>query len=203
MCLALGATQFTQAQLKFGVKAGINYNSDSFEFQKAKQDALAGGEGKMGYHAGIWSSFNIPLAGLYIRPELVFTALNNEIKNEQTSEKGSYDFQKIDIPVLIGKKFLKIGHAFIGPSFQYIIDGKISDIFNKDYAKIKDNSEFTVGLQLGAGIEISKFGIDVRWERGFDKKESELISNNTNTKEPIKFDTRVNQIILSISYNFL
>lgn len=201
LCLALGATQLTQAQLAFGIKGGINYNSDSFKFKDAGKDVFGGAKSKTGFHAGIWSRFNVPVIGMYIRPELVYTALKSELTPKApTLGKGTYGFQKIDIPVLIGKNFLKLGHAFIGPSFQYLIDGNLKA--GEIYKNIKtDTSGFTVGLVLGAGIEISKFGIDVRWERGFSDTESKLIQTTRNKET--KFDTRVNQIILGVSYNFL
>lgn len=194
LCLVLGATQLAQAQIDFGIKAGVNYNSDSF--QAVTEDVLAGAESKTGFHAGIWTRFKLPVVGLYIRPELVYTSLKNEV-SFQNAGKANYNFQKIDVPVLIGKKFLKVANVFVGPSFQYIIDGDIS----LDGIKEIDNSAFTVGVQLGAGVEFGKLGLDVRWERGFSDTESSAISNVVNT-DPEKFDTRVNQIIVGLSYKF-
>lgn len=201
---ALATIQFAQAQVDFGIKAGINYNSDSFKLKDIQSDVFKSEtKGKLGYHAGIWTRLNIPVVGLYIRPELVYTALKSEItlKNTTTSLnsvaiKADYDFQKIDVPVLVGKKFLKVVHAYAGPSFQYIINS----VFGWDQVKEIKADSFTVGLQLGAGVEFSGLGIDVRWERGFSDTESELIGKNANEK--IKFDTRVNQIIVGLSYKF-
>lgn len=196
-CFVLGATQLTQAQVSFGIKAGVNYNSDSY--QEIKEDVVNGAESKTGYHVGLWTRFKLPVVGLYIRPELVYTALKNEVAFRRiggSDEKVNYDFQKIDIPVLVGKKFLKVAHVFVGPSFQYIIDGDL----NLDDVKEIDNSAFTVGVQLGAGVELGKFGLDLRWERGFSDTESELIKKSTSTTK--KFDTRVNQIIVGLSYKF-
>jgi hypothetical protein len=39
-------------------------------------------------------------------------------------------------------------------------------------------------------------GIDVRWERSFNDIESTFLDNSTT----IEFDTRVNQIIIGLSY---
>lgn len=202
LCFVLGVTQFTQAQVDFGIKAGINYNSDSFKLKGVQEDVFKGAESKTGYHAGIWTRFNLPVVGLYIRPELVYTALKSEIAfrpepNSTTDTKVNYDFQKIDVPVLLGKKFLGVAHAFIGPSFQYIIDGDL------DWDKVKsvETDGFTVGLQMGAGVELGSLGLDVRWERGFSDTESEFITKETGA-ESQKFDTRVNQIVVGLSYKF-
>ena len=194
--LFFGISQISFSQIHFGVKAGINYNSDSF--QEVSQDVLGGGKSKTGFHAGVWTRFKIPVIGLYLRPELIYTSLKSEYSSKLIPDnKATYDFQKIDIPVLLGKKFLKILNVFAGPSFQYIIDG---DFNFESLGDIKTEADgLTVGVQLGAGVELGKLGLDIRWERAFSDKESELIINEG---LPQRFDTRVNQIIVGLSYRF-
>ena len=81
-------------------------------------------------------------------------------------------------------------------SFQYILDSGF-DIENLE----KDDIEnITVGIQLGAGVELGSIGIDVRWERGFNDLETNFLDENSNTN--IEFDTRVSQIIVGLSYTF-
>ena len=197
--LILVGLHYSQAQIDFGIKGGINYNSESYI--DVKNDILdSDSNGKAGFHAGIWTRIKLPIVGFYIRPELVYTALKSELTSSGETI-ADYDFQKIDIPVLFGKKFLKVAHIYAGPSFQYIIDGDI-DLKQLGSSKI-ETEDITVGLQLGAGIELGKFGIDIRWERGFSDTESNFITNNTDdTSETFEFDTRVNQIILSVSLKF-
>ena len=192
MCLAFGFSQISNAQIQFGIKGGINYNSNSIK--EVSQDVFENAKNKAGYHAGIWLRAKIPAIGFYIRPELVYTNLENEVLYTTSSETTTYSFQKIDIPVLLGKKIFGIGNVYIGPSFQYILD---SDFNISDIPDVKGDG-FTVGLQFGGGVELGKLGIDVRWERGFSGIESTFLSSTTNTN--VEFDTRVNQIIISLSY---
>ncbi len=194
LCFALGVTQFSQAQLDFGIKAGINFNSDSFQFSDKSINETVDTKSKMGYHAGIWTRIKVPVIGLYVRPELVYTALKSEITSK-TLGSTDYNFQKIDIPVLVGMKFLGVANVFVGPSFQYIIDGDLK----WDIVKEVKTDDFTVGMQLGAGVELGKIGLDVRWERGFSDTESKAILKAGSEG---KFDTRVNQIIVGLSYKF-
>ena len=192
MSLALACSQTSSAQLDFGVKAGLNYNSESI--QDTGQDLFEGAESKTGYHAGIWLRFKLPIIGFYLRPELVYTNLENELLYKE-SQTTSYNFQKVDIPVLIGKKFFGIGNVFAGPSFQYILN---SDFSLNDISEV-DTDGFSVGLQFGAGIELGNLGIDVRWERGLNTVESTFLNA---ISERVTFDTRVNQIIIGLSYKF-
>ncbi len=196
LCFLFAAVHFSQAQIDFGIKAGINYNSDSFK--EVTDDIINGSaESRTGFHGGIWLRFKLPMVGWYIKPELVYTSLKSEV-NLRTSptatQKVGYDFQKLDIPVLIGKKFLKVAYVNIGPSFQYLIDG---DLDFEDVTNLNADG-FTVGMQLGAGVEIGKLGLDLRWERAFSDVESEVFS----ALGSANFDTRVNQIIIGLSYRF-
>jgi len=206
LALFFALVQISSAQVDFGIKAGINYNSDSFV--DVKEDIVSGAKSKTGFHGGIWTRFKLPVVGLYIRPELVYTSLNSELTFGDTTIFTSdaidveYKFHKIDVPVLLGKKFLKVAHVFAGPSFQYILssDLSIKDAATSAYDDLStDTSGITVGAQFGAGLEFGNFGVDVRWERGFTDVESKLIGDNS---LDLEYDTRVNQIIVGVSLKF-
>jgi len=189
-------TKNSQAQLHFGLKAGVNYNSDSFE--SVSNDVLNGAKTKTGIHTGLWLRAKLPVIGLYIRPEIVYTELNNIINYESPFSAPittDFKFRKIDVPVLIGKKFLGIGNVFAGPSFQYILS---SDFELNDLREVSTES-FSLGIQLGAGIELGRLGLDLRWERGLSKTETVFV-DNTIFDSNFNFDKRVSQIIFGISY---
>lgn len=192
LCITFGISQLSNAQIDFGLKGGVNYNSNSIK--ETTQDVFNGAKSKTGFHGGIWLRAKIPVIGFYIRPELVYTNLENTVNYSNglvAAKTTAYSFQKIDIPVLLGKKVFGIGNVFIGPSFQYVLasDFEISDL------KEIDSKGFTVGLQFGGGIEFGKLGLDIRWERGFSDIESSFLDGTTN----VEFDTRVNQIIIGLS----
>jgi hypothetical protein len=185
--LTFGISQFTNAQVDFGIKGGINYNNNGKEsFKDATNDIADGASAKTGFHAGLWFRGNVPILGLYVRPEIVYTQVKTEFEQQSGSE--DYSFKKIDVPVLIGKKFLGFANAFVGPSFQYILDDNISfgDLSSDEFDK------FSVGVQFGAGVEFGKLGLDVRWERGLSENEAKF----TNSQ---RIDNRTNQIIFGIS----
>ncbi|MDB4167324.1 PorT family protein [Polaribacter sp.] len=195
ICLVFAFGQTTSAQLHFGIKGGVNYNSESII--AVTENVFKGAESKTGYHAGIWLRAKIPVLGLYIRPELVYTNLESSITYSPAriganALQTDFSFQKIDIPVLFGKKFFGVGNIFIGPSFQYVL-AQGFDV--SDIPEVTGDG-FTVGLQIGAGIEFGKLGIDVRLERGFNDIESRFLDGTSS----IEFDTRVNQVLIGLSY---
>ena len=196
----IGGTQLIQSQIQFGIKGGVNYNSNSIS--NVSDDILSGAKSKTGFHGGIWTRIKIPVIGLFIQPELVYTQLSNDVVYLPKSinpTTTSYEFRKIDIPVLLGKKVFGIGRVFAGPTFQYVLDGDFG------LSNIKDvkSDGFTLGMQLGAGIDIGKLGLDVRWERAFSDTESSFTRDNIiGTTNKTTFDTRVNQIIVGLSYKF-
>ena len=197
LCLAFAFGQTTNAQHHFGIKGGVNYNSEAII--AVTENVFKGAEGKTGYHAGIWVRAKIPVLGLYIRPELIYTNLESSITYSPArigadALQTDFSFQKIDIPVLFGKKFLGVGNVFIGPSFQYVL----TQGFDVNDIPEVTGDGFTVGLQIGAGIELGKLGIDVRLERGFNDIESSFLDDATS----IEFDTRVNQVLVGLSYRF-
>jgi len=188
--LFLGWSQTSQSQLDVGLKAGINYNNNgNATFTSAGNDLINGAASRSGFHAGLWFRGKIPVIGLYIRPEIVFTQVKSVYVYEEIVT--DYQFKKIDVPVLIGKKFLGFATAFIGPSFQYILEDnfQFSDISSGTFDK------FSVGLQTGFGVEFGKLGLDVRWERGLTKTEATFVDDATN----ITVDNRTNQIIFGLS----
>ncbi|WP_298764205.1 porin family protein [uncultured Polaribacter sp.] len=192
LCCAFAFSFASKAQIQFGVKGGINYNSESI--QEVSEDVIEGADSRTGYHAGIWLRGKLPILGLYIRPELIYTNLESDatVSLPNSSQIATtYSLQKIDLPILIGKKIFGFGNIFVGPSFQYILDADFA------FSEVPDveTDDITVGLQFGAGVEFGRIGIDVRYERGFSDVESRFVGQSGLDN----FDTRVNQIIIGLS----
>ncbi|MCK4561381.1 MAG: PorT family protein [Flavobacteriaceae bacterium] len=189
----LGSIFSTNAQLlNVGVKGGLNYNSNG-DLRGDIENIHISSDGDTGFHIGGFAEINLPLA-LYLRPELVYTHTKSDY-----NEQGNLSINKIDVPILIGFSVFKIGKIFAGPSFQYIIstDLKGSDVFNDIQENGFDN--FSTGLQFGAGVELGKLGVDLRWERGLSDTEAKFTSDAIGE---IKIDTRPQQFILSVYYKF-
>jgi len=181
----LSIAVFAQSDSGFGIKAGLNYNANGDYFESAS-DIAREPDRNIGFHAGVFGK--IKILRLYIRPELVYT------KTKSDYEGGSFDLSKLDAPVLVGVKIVGPLHVFAGPAFQYILNSEFDDISIDD---IENN--FSVGAHLGAGVNLGKLGIDLRYERGFSDNEARFINTNITSLPNSRIDTRPEQVILSLS----
>ena len=184
---------FSQSEKAFGIKAGLNYNSNGKlieEFGDATNDIKRGSDSKVGYHVGVFGKLGF--SNLYLRPELVYT------KTKSDYNGSDFDMSKLDLPVLLGYKIIGPLSVFVGPSFQYILN---TDLENVELGDVKN--DFSVGLNIGAGLQLGRLGFDVRYERGFSKNEAGYIIDNTGdvggTLVVGRVDSRPSQLIFSLS----
>ncbi|NOR29127.1 MAG: outer membrane beta-barrel protein [Lutibacter sp.] len=174
------------AQSGFGIKGGLSYNSNG-ELNQVSDIYKNDGKGKSGFNIGLYGKLD--LGPIYLRPELVYTKTTSEYV--LNSENVNYKISKIDVPVLVGFKLFGPIDIFAGPAFQYYLD---NDLKGLNFESI--DNEFSLGMNIGASIELGRIGVDVRYERGLSKNES----NWTNASETFTLDSRPEQLIFSVSY---
>lgn len=183
ICSLFSLTSVAQTGSGFGFKGGLNYggNGDYFE---SISDNFESPDRNIGYHIGIFGKLG---NRLYFRPELVYTSTKSDYDN------GEFDLQKLDAPLLVGIKVLGPFSVFAGPALQYIIDSDFESLNINDI-----ENDFSVGFNFGIGVNFNRFGIDLRYERGFSENEATFINNN-NLISADRLDTRPDQLILSLS----
>ena len=180
----IGFSLNAQNSSAFGIKGGLNYSANGDYFESIGDNAKSPNR-NIGYHVGVFGKIGDKL---YFKPELVYTATKSDY------ESNDFKIKKIDAPLLVGLKVLGPVSVFGGPSLQYILDTEFDGI---NISNVAD--EFTVGLNFGIGLNLNKVGIDLRYERGFKDNEANFINNNLGTGMASRFDTRPDQLILSLS----
>ena len=181
--ICLACVTFTNAQNRngFGFKGGLNYNANG-NYYKSIEEAAEHPDRNVGYHFGVFGKLG---GKIFFKPELVYTNTKSDYDSE------SFNMQKIDAPLLVGFRFLKLLNVFGGPSLQYILE---SDFDGISIDSIEN--DFTVGINFGVGVTIYKVGIDLRYEIGLSKNVAEFIGEDGLES---RIDTRPNQLILSVS----
>jgi len=176
----IGTFSFAQTDSGFGIKGGLNYGS-SGDFENEISAGVEDPDSKIGYHLGFFAKAD--LGPIYIRPELIYTKLNSEYS------VGQFEVQKLDAPILVGINIIGPLNIFAGPSLQYILDTELEGFDVNDAQE-----EFTVGAQLGVGLDFGRLGIDLRYERGFNENEVEFSGIDGR-----RIDTRPEQLIVALS----
>jgi hypothetical protein len=154
---------------EIGVKGGLNITAADV-MQKVSNDLQI--TNKNTFNGGIYGRFKIKLIGLFVQPELVYNTrgYNFEIKEPISGETINLKQQAyyIDVPVLVGLKMLKFLRIYAGPNFQYLLKNEITGIdevkaLEIDFKKTGMKKAST-GVQIGFGLDLLKFRIDVKYD---------------------------------------
>jgi hypothetical protein len=159
-----------QAQLRFGLKAGVNFS----KFNSTEQTLVKEGTA---WQVGLASQFKIPLVGLGVQPELLYS-----INKGKDNSIGYFTvpvnlrWQPLPIPVI--KPVI-----LVGPYFGYAVNIKGFKNFKDDIKR------FDWGIGLGAGVEIWKLQIEGRYNWGLQNVgiENFDLKNNVFTLSAIYF----------------
>ena len=157
-----------------GVKAGANGSFIRNITGEFDSDGM-----RIGFVGGVWGRIKIPLIGLYVQPELVISQTGGKVTGPADAGQGAPAIAEIttkltnwDAIILVGQRFglgplaLRLN---LGPVFSNVISANQEDnIFGEqDIKEFVNNSQ--IGLQLGVGVDISKFNIDLRYQQNFTK----------------------------------
>lgn len=159
---SLVANNLKAQELEFGIKGGLSGSKLSLD-QPQGPGLTYTFESNNTINVGAYGRFVFPFAGIYIQPELIFNsrASNFKVFSEPAFyHKANY----VDIPVLVGIRFLKIARIYGGPNFQ-ILTKQLTEIPNNnlDYVK-NDLSKQSTGYQLGVGADLARLRLDLKWD---------------------------------------
>lgn len=169
--------------VEFGLKGGLNYST-------FPSNGVFNNDNKAGYLAGAWARFGG--LGFNFQPELYLTSKNITVSAEGEPVNKA-KFTSVDVPLLVGGKVGALGLAgrfYGGPVLSFAVnkDQSTSEaVGDATGLKYKDAN---FGLQVGAGVDISSFSVDLRYEGGLNK----IAYNNGYSH------TRVSLFSLSLAY---
>lgn len=188
LALSLLTAGSASAQLlptfQFGAKAGVNLSQFS-------TDNTLSSDSRAGYLAGFWA--RIGGAGVHFQPELYITGKNVDLKGSDGTINRA-KFTSIDVPLLVGTKFGALGFGGrlnTGPLLSFAINKDQDQNFgtqvgNATHLRYKDAN---YAWQFGAGLDIQRVSLDLRYELGLNK-----VSNDVGDK------TRINMFNLTLGY---
>jgi len=157
--LSLVFTVSLQAQVRFGVKAGLNLADVSVSDAQGVSFSM-----KPDFNAGVLAEIHL-VGKLSLQPEIMYSGQGSDIKADTV--KGKYNFQFINVPVLL--KY-EIAHGLFvetGPQLGVLAGAKLkqdggSSTDVKDELKTADFG-WTLGLSY---LLPMNFGVDARYNLG-------------------------------------
>ncbi|GAB3893735.1 porin family protein [Spirosoma agri] len=211
--LLLPALTFAQGGFQIGIKGGVNLSKLSFgEFIRTGTNAngspTAGVDGqtfrdnlsasldtKTGTSFGIYTRFG---KNLFLQPELLYStkAGSFNIVRNGVSENVTVKTTSFDVPILLGIKGGPI-RVMAGPivSFRINDNQSLSNAIQQ-YTSSSLNDAWSkayYGYQVGGGLDLGSFGLDVRYEGNLT--DIAQIENGAG-----KFSQRLNSWQLTLAY---
>jgi len=182
--LLLAAFTTTKASIiQAGPRIGVSTSRIGFDRDlKKSYDPEIG----VGYQLGAVTRIALPI--IYIQPELLFSY--SKAKYQSHNEQHTLSYQKIDMPMMLGLKLLGLLRVQVGPIFSLLMSAKDNDLdVTSDYNKL------STGYQVGLGLDIYKFLIDLKYEGSLSKFGNKLGG--------VPVEHRTNLLILSVGINVL
>ncbi|MDD4108698.1 MAG: porin family protein [Prolixibacteraceae bacterium] len=176
-------TLAAQPVFDLGVRAGFNNSKITVNVKEINQESVVKA------HAGVYG--RLGWSRVYLQPEVYFISKGGELFDEGgfLDKATTFDFNNIDVPLLLGIKVLKGEKANLrimaGPVFSFVISGDTSGDPRIDDDYFRDHY---FGYQYGIGIDFWKFFIDARIEEG---------SNNLYQHPSLDFDGKNRTFMLT------
>lgn len=147
----------TKAQLKFGIRAGLNASNVSFPNLPNKSE-------KIGFHVGLFTDIPVVEDFMSVQPELSYSTKGTAFK--VLSEKQSINMNYVDffLPVSFKMSDFNIN---VGPFASYLISTPDYTYYNNNSVLVDAFKKFDAGLTAGLGYNFNKMMIGVRYNQGF------------------------------------
>ncbi len=192
-----------QAQVEFGVKAGLSTQSLQGEQLRLNGDGIDNllltlEDAAYGIQAGIF--FRFPLSEkVFLQPEITFNSTSANFRLNDPDQNETFVFTEkyndINIPLLLGYKlgFLRLQ---VGPVGHFYLDSN-SDLTEREGWNEVFNT-FNLGYALGGAIDIGQLTIDLRHDGNF----SEFGQTFTFMGDEYAVDQAPKRWIATIGYRF-
>lgn len=176
-----------QAQnFAFGPRVGISQTKLSL-----KNGNFIPGDSDVGYHVGIFARFGG--AGIYVQPEVLYTQTSGTFTFNGPTPGGNKfqaEFNRLDIPVMVGLKLFKFLRIQAGPIASIDIDSKLKDSIST--IEEVDFKKATLGYQAGLGVDIGNLYLDAKYEGG--------LGSITDNVGDFQTDQRLSQWVFSLGF---
>ncbi len=201
LAFSLVISSALMAQLSLGPKIGYTTNKLSTD----KSDITTSLKSSFLYGAFVRLGEKV-----YIQPEINFYTAGGVFETPSLTSPNPVNdevsLKTIQIPLYIGFKLadLKLANirAQAGPTANIVSSKKINPLAGSTYTTIKntDIKDIQWGFQVGAGVDVLMFTLDVQYFLGLNNLISDIQLENGET---VKFDSKSNGFMVSLGWKIL
>lgn len=153
--LMLGATTSFAQDIRWGVKAGMNFN-------KAPQVSnIFQSEARMGYHIGPMVEIGVPILPVSLDAALLFSSNSSHVKDLADVWDKVIKTNYIELPINLKVSVFKVAGVDLmliaGPSFSYLVSHNLKDFETITQLSDFKTKRFAVGLNAGVGVQAFRF----------------------------------------------
>ena len=166
LVLLLALSHSVQAQVKFGVRGGVNLSDVSLSSSALKSS------NRLGYFIGPTVKVSIPIAGLGVDGSVLYSQMDARLKSTDVSSEQSVKQQTIDLPVnvryTIGLSKVASVFFYAGPQFSFNVGSK----HQGDW----EWKNSTKSANLGVGLTVlSHVQVNMNYNYQFDSAGSDIV----------------------------
>lgn len=182
------------AQLKFGIKGGLNMSDMSFKNLPSNFDS----KNRVGFFAGPMLDARLPLVGLGMDVAFLFSTKEGKVKTGHSSKNISES--GFDIPINLKYNFglsrLISVYLAAGPNFFFNIDKNVKLADNMKFSKKKAQ----VGLNFGGGVRLfTHYQLGINYNLPLSKSAT-AVFDDLGEKSSSSYKTKTWQV--SLAYLF-
>lgn len=161
----LAAFNFAQAQLSYGVRAGLNVSKISFSNDDFKTKF------QPGFSAGLYGKYALNKT-MSVQVETFFSREGTKEQRVSSGTKGNINKSYVQIPVLFQYKFVKGLYAEAGPQFGILVASK--EKYGNGNNDIKANYKpVDIRVPIGVGYDLNDMikglSVDLRYSFSLSK----------------------------------
>jgi Outer membrane protein beta-barrel domain len=147
----------SDAQIQFGIRAGLNATNVSFEKLPSKSE-------RYGFHAGVFADIPIMTDFLSVQPELSFSTKGAAFKPLTGRQILNMSYVDFLLPVAFK---LSMFDLQVGPFASYLASTPDYTVYNENKIVVDGFKKYDVGLTAGIAANFNKILIGLRYNQGF------------------------------------
>lgn len=167
-------------QFSIGPKIGFNTNKLTTELDEYSSDVTNN------FHFGAFVRFGTKY---YLQPEVNWLTIGGVLEDKASLNplKTEIEMKSIEIPVIVGVRLLNFGvgnvRILLGPSGTIVMDKTVkADASITDPIEEADLEDLLWGFNVGAGVDVLMFTLDVRYQMGLNEVLTKVQNFDINSK---------------------